>query len=1608
MNGPLTAFSPAVRSWFVRAFQEPTPPQSEAWPAIQRGEHTLILAPTGSGKTLAAFLWGIDSLLREKSGEGAEEGAEDGAEEGARRVAKGHGRAPAGVRLLYVSPLKALNNDIERNLRVPLRGIQESARALGLHLPRLRVAVRSGDTPARERRAAVKDPPDILITTPESLYLLLTSPAARETLRAVRTVIVDEVHTLVGEKRGVHLAVSLERLERITMQPPQRIGCSATIRPLEEAARFLGGCGRSADGVVAPRPVTIVDAGYKKPLDLKVETVVRDFHGLEGGSVWPAVIGRVAGLIREHDTTLVFANSRRLAERTADRLTEALAGPEEMSGGRGPVAAGEPGERPPGTHPNPIRAHHGSMSRESRLSMEADLKAGTLAALVGTSSLELGIDIGSVDLVVQLQSPKGVSQGLQRVGRSGHLVGQTSKGRIFTTHVEDVMEAAVIAGGMRRGDVEATYTPRNCLDVLAQQVAAMVAIEEWGVEDLYETVRRSYPYEDLTPLAFRSVLDMLCGRYPSESHGSLRARLVWDRVNDRLHALPGARLAAVTNGGTIPDRGAFAAYLPDAKTRIGELDEEFVFETRVGDAFMLGSQVWRVLQITDDRVMVAEAPGATPRMPFWHGDLPWRRYEVGLSVGRFRREVAERLEVLREVVGASSVFEALDHRDHPLVRDLIEELEREYALDDTSSWHVAGYVAAQLDRAGTISSDRVVIVEVFDDALGDPRLVVHSPFGGRVNGPWALALAGVLRELLGREVEALAGDDGILLRIPEADLAFPLDAVVGLTAAEARERVLRELPDSAAFGARFRQNAARALLLPGRGGGRRTPFWLQRLRAKDLLHVVRKFPEFPVVAETYRECLEEVMDLPHLEEVLEGIRSGAVRVVTVESLVPSPVAEALLRDFVHAYMYEWDAPKAERNMQAISVSRELLQDILRNVALDTLLSPRALDDVRRREQHTAAGWRARSADELAAVLEALGDLTSTEAAERAVGEADAWLRELEGVGRVVYLQETGGAPGEGRWVSVEDAADYRAAFAPPGDGREQTPPAVREDEARRRVLERHLRHSGPVTEHGLRARYGFQRDWLRGELDRLVDARRIARGRISPGEETEEYADIRFVEQAHRRTMSLLRDEARSVPFTTYADLQARRHHAHPHSRLSGPGAVREVLAQLRGMLLPAAVWERDVLAVRVSGYDRTMLEALCDGGEVVWQASGVRDPRRARVRFFFRGEGNAVLGDQGSDVVGSGGAYGVGETAKVLEALRSGGALFFGDVVVASGLARADVERALRELALSGLVTNDRLGALRRILRGVGPEDAVEGGPRYASVLEEQLALLRRPGGREELGGAAAPGQAPGLRGRRPARRAYRAAKKQVARRLVREGTAELVGRWSLLANAGAMGACSSSEERAGWRARTLLERHGVVSRVALAHEDPDWEWGPIVHQLQLLEMRGAVRRGYFVRGLPGLQFALPEVVEWLRELAAAGSGVPGHEGAPLVVLNACDPANLYGRRPRDGTSFDEGVPLQSGSGRPLAFPRVPSTWLVLSGGFPLLVAEGGGRRIVTVEGADSLALGHALDALLSHLRHSINRVRIEFWDGVPARDSAHAALLQMAVRAQAGFLVV
>ncbi len=1320
-----------------------------------------------------------------------------------------------------------------------------------------------------------KRPPPILITTPESLYLLLTSPSARRMFSGVRTIIIDEIHTLVGSKRGVHLALSLERVEELVEVPPQRIGLSATQRPLEEVSRFLGGYAPSPS--VVPRPVTVVDAGMVKPTDLRVVTPVQDLSALPAGSIWPAIIPQLLDLIDSHHTTLIFANSRRQAERAADRLNEVyidrratgISGPESLVEGGAVKAAGFFGT---GAVGGPFRAHHGSVSREARMELESALKEGRLPALVGTSSLELGIDIGSVDLVVQLQSPKGVARGLQRVGRSGHLVGETSVGRIFPTHREDLLEAAATARAMLRGDVEPTYTPQNCLDVLAQQIVAMVSAEDWDVPALLGVVRRAYPYHQLSPELFRSVLQMLSGHYPGTAFRELRPRIAWDPVHDRLAALPGSRLLAIRNGGTIPDRGSFVAYLPDRKTRLGELDEEFVFETKPGDVFTLGANTWRVQEVTEDRVIVAPAPGYLPRMPFWRGDAVRRDYHLGLIYGRFRRELAER------ILGGPEA-------------DVVTWLQDEYCLDLYSAENAAAYVRHHLKVLGAISSDKCVIAELFSDPLGDLRLVIHSAFGSRVNSPWALALAQAFREALGTQPEVMVSDDGILFRFLETDREPPLSLIRDMGPAEARERLLSELPQSAVFGAQFRMNAARALLLPAaRGRQTRTPFWLQRLRAKDLLAATRDLQDFPIVAETLRDVLRDVLDLEHLEHVLRGIQRGEIEVVTAETVMPSPVASALLFDLIAQYMYEWDQPKAERQIQALMVGRETLSQILNEAALPDLLRPEAIRDVEAHLQHLSDSTRARTREELATLFLALGDLSIDEAVARSVGQAgelrgvepgtpaepatgpDRWVRDLAAQGRLLALDFPSGR----RYALAELESTYQSAFDLPG---RSSRASEDRDDARRAVLRRALSTHGPLTHDFLLARYPWEAAWLDQALSSLVASGEVVTGRISPSDTGQssvpEFCDRRNLERIHRATLSLLRREVEPVSLYAYADFLARWQHLHPAHRPSGAGALVRLLQQMRGVPAPGPVWERDLLPLRLDAFDAEELDLLCERGELVWVGSGGRDPQRARVRFFFRGEGNLFLPLEPD-------RSGLSHPAEaVYQVLKSEGACFFSDLEEGTGLPATELSPALVELVMAGLVTNDSLQALRQVLASGGEVDGA--GRRPLSSLEAELTTWR-----EASGGT---GQA--MPGRRPGRRSLSAARRTVSERMDRASRPRWPGRWSLVHRLGVWGREVPFEERLSRQARQLLQCYGVVTRQSLEGDsEGGWDWNTLYPQFQLMEMRGEVRRGYFVRGLPGVQFALPEAVERLREWTQQDA--PG--GEKLVLLNACDPANLFG----------------------------------------------------------------------------------------------------------------
>jgi ATP-dependent helicase Lhr and Lhr-like helicase len=1516
---PLAGFTPRVRDWFERAFSAPTQAQLQAWPAIAAGDNVLLSAPTGSGKTLAAFLWALDRLVADPS----------------------EGR----TRLVYVSPLKALSYDIERNLRAPLRGIGGE----------VSVAIRTGDTPQRERQQMARTPPDILITTPESLYLMLTS-RAREMLAGAEWVIVDEVHAVAQTKRGAHLALTLERLEALAAEAPlpgaptgdgepralQRIGLSATQRPLEEVGRYLVGPAREC---------TIVDTGLRKPLDLEIRVPVEDMRepgphdvvdpavggmGTAGGggdlvgtgvdrvpdlggpgdgsdaaaatrrSIWPAIYPELLELVRAHRSTILFVNNRRGAERLAARLNELAAQEDAERAGTDGNGSAPPDDAPP---PEIARAHHGSLAREERLVVEEELKSGRLPCLVATSSLELGIDMGAVDLVLQVESPKSVTRGLQRIGRAGHGVGETSKGRIFPKFRADLLECAVVARRMREGLIEETVVPRNPLDVLAQQIVAMAAAEEEvSVPALHELVRRAYPFAELGRELLDSVLDMLDGRYPSEQFSELRARIVWDRVNDTLRARRGALQLAVTNAGTIPDRGLFGVHLPDGR-RVGELDEEMVYEARPGQQFVLGASTWRIEDITRDRVVVTPAPGAPGAVPFWRGDSVGRPVELGRAIGEFAREAVDR---------------------EP------SELAAENDLDERAARNLVTYLREQREATRVVPSDRTVVIERFRDEIGDWRLCVLSPFGGRVHAAWALALSARIRDESGLEADAIWSDDGIIVHLPDADEA-PGAEVALIDPDELEDLVVRELSSSALFGARFRENAARALLLPRAYPGRRTPLWQQRLKAQSLLEVAKGYGQFPIVLETYRECLRDVFDLPALTDILRALHRRELALVEVETARSSPFASSLLFDYVATYMYEGDTPNAERRAAALSLDRDLLRELLGQEELRDLIDPAALEEVEADLGRRSDRTRAVNADGLHDVLRAVGDLTGAEAQERSLAAVSArgMLERLERERRAVTMR----IGGEDRWIAAEDAGLYRDALGavPPGGLPDTFLEPVEEPLAR--LLRRYARTHGPFTTAEPGARYGIDVAPVLRELERTGE---LVRGELRPGGAEREWCDPDVLRRLRRASLASLRREvepAEQRAFARFLPEWQGVDRAPPGG--AGVGRLREVLVPLQGLALTPDTWERDVLPRRLGAYSPAWLDALCSGGELVWVGAGALGRSSGRVALYFR-EDVRFLGPPPAT------AKAEPPAGPVHDALRerlSAGACFFtdllADVTEADGrdVEPVELQEALWDLAWAGEATNDAFAPLRA----------------------GRLTLTRaRP----------APRRSFGARRRRPA-------------------APQIQGRWSLVAPL--LGDAPGHGPRARALAELMLERYGVVTREAVLAEGIPGGFSSLYGELTNLETLGTARRGYFVEGLGGAQFALAAAVERLR-------GLRSDEPAGSLVLAATDPANPYGatlpwpRREGDGAD-SKGARSGAGGRRPA---RVAGAHVVTLDAEPVLYVEKGGKGLLPLrepleDGAPAAWLVEALEALADAVRGgSLKRLAVERFDGEPVVGSA------------------
>jgi ATP-dependent Lhr-like helicase len=1580
MTTPLERFTPATRQWFSGAFSAPTDAQAGAWDAISRGAHALVVAPTGSGKTLAAFLWAIDRLASSAPPEDPQR----------------------QTRVLYISPLKALAVDVERNLRAPLVGVTQTAKRLGLQPPEVTVGVRSGDTSTADRRLLQRKPPDILITTPESLYLMLTS-AARDTLRGVETVIVDEVHAVASTKRGAHLAVSLERLDLLLERPAQRIGLSATVRPHEEVARFLAG----------NAPVRIVAPKSTKKFDLSVVVPVEDMTELgtaaplEGsaagtapqGSIWPHVEEKIVDRILEHRSTIVFANSRRLAERLTGRLNEIYAERLDADGGlsssrseRIPgglsssrserietsatgslgfdTGAGRPTQpaavagRPTqpaavtqpavtsfpaqaigqsgattGAAPLLARAHHGSVSKDQRAIIEDDLKSGRLRCVVATSSLELGIDMGAVDLVIQVESPPSVASGLQRIGRAGHQVNEVSRGIVFPKHRADLLHSAVASERMSAGLIEALAIPQNPLDILAQQTVAAVALEEVDVEDWFDTVRRSAPFANMPRSAYEATLDLLSGRYPSDEFAELRPRIVWDRVKGTITGRPGAQRLAVTSGGTIPDRGLFGVFMVGAdpsKTaggRVGELDEEMVYESRVGDVFALGTTSWKIEDITHDRVVVSPAFGQPGRVPFWRGDGIGRPAELGRAIGAFTREV--------------STHSAVEVRDRVSVG----------GLDERAVNNLIAFVNDQKAATGHVPTDRTLVVERFRDELGDWRVILHSPYGMQVHAPWALAVGARIRDRFGIDGAAMASDDGVVLRIPDTDAEPPGAELFLFEAEELREIVTEEVGGSALFASRFRECAARALLLPRYNPGKRSPLWQQRQRSSQLLAVASRYPTFPIVLETVREVLQDVYDLPALTALAGDIESRRIRIVEAETEQASPFARSLLFGYVAAFMYEGDSPLAERRAAALSLDSTLLAELLGRAELRELLDAGVIEQTELELQRLAPDRRARDIEGVVDLLRLLGPLSVDEIIERswladkgldtaagglldprgtaagglldprgtAAGglldprgtELRALLEPLQRANRVLVAT----IAGEERWAVIEDASRLRDALGTPlpiG-----VPVAFIEpvDDPLGDLVGRFARTHGPFTALDVAERLGLGTAVALETLRRLAQQRRVVEGEFRPGSSGSEWCDTEVLRRLRARSLAALRHEVEPVDAATLGRfLPAWQHVTEP---LRGVDGVVQVIDQLSGVALPASAWESLVLPARVRDYSPVMLDELTASGEVVWSGRGALPGNDGWVSLHLAESAPLTLAEPSGD-----------ETTElqreILASLAGGGAYFFRQLASAVGSTDdRELLTALWELVWGGLVTNDTLSPLRSYL----------GGPARPRAVTRSRAYRGR--GRPSL-----PSQS---------------------------GPPSAAGRWSLLPLAEA-----DPTVRALATAELLLERHGVVTRGSVVSESVRGGFALVYKVLSGFEESGRARRGYFVEGLGGAQFATGPTVDRLRSF----SREPGASGGDTAVtLAATDPANPFGA----ALPWPSNLPTDSSEAEKRGHRpgRKAGALVVLVDGELALYVERGGKTMLTL-GSDERVLAAAAASLAGTIRRSGGRLKVEKADGV------------------------
>ena len=1469
-------FHPLVSRWFTSHFTQSSPPQQKGWPVIAAGQHCLIFAPTGSGKTLAAFLWCINKLVC------------TALETEKNTFEKNHN----GVHTLYISPLKALNNDIHYNLQTPLKGIRQTATEMGQDIPEIRTAVRTGDTPSNVRQAMIRKPPHILITTPESLYLLLTSVKGRLLFQNLQYVILDEIHAVCNNKRGVHLSLSLERLEGLCKNPPVRIGLSATQRPLERIASFLGGQSFSdKNSEPSPRPVKIVDCGYRRNMDVKVISPIQDFSDLPEATVWPAVIETLYKHITTHKTTLVFVNMRAQAEKIARQLNEHHF---EMTGNKEEIIA---------------LAHHGSISRESRYEIENKLKNGKIPAVIATASLELGIDIGSIDLVINLEAPKTVSSALQRIGRSGHLLHSTSKGRIIPLYSSDIDDAVAITQSIYKNDIEETHIPQNCLDVLSQQISAETSMQPCSRPGLFHLVRSSYCYRDLSENVFNNILEMLTGKYAETELRALQPRLSWDKINDVLYAKRGTKLLSVMNGGTIADRAYYGVYLQEENRRLGDMEEEFVFESKPGDIFFLGNNEWQIKEIKQDRIIVTPRSSERPRAPFWKAEPAFQDYSTCIKTGRFRRKI----------------LPFLDSKETAFISG--------FHADQTVALNLYAYLNRQIKHTGVLPTDQQIVIEYFQDVTNEPHLVTHTTFGGKVNGAWATALAAIMEDQFNEQIQFTYDNDALLFRVPDKVSLQDIENLVHLPFSEIKIKLTHALTNSTLFSVRFRQNATRAFLLQRSRIGKRIPLWLQRLRSADLLQTVQKYPDFPILIETYRDCLQDVFDMVSLEKVIEGIHNNSIKITSIQTPSPSPMASGVLFRFLSQHMYEEDRLRTPG--LAAEINDDMLAHVLSRESVPAMITEKQFKKSLDKWQFLAPEYKAKNPQELYDIIEKTGPIEAVELQQRSASDPELWLQTLQKQNRIHYIKtEFQG------WVITEERNLYIAPFSP---------------ENIKSITQKHLRSHGPQTFEQITAALPLDKNLIKNALDTLHQDEKIVYGTLLKNSQDEHYCDRFNFGVLYRQSIAEQRHFAQPADRTVFYSFLLNRHQFYNKNE-----NLFEIISRYAGYLAPLDFFEREIIGSRTqnrSNDDR--LSELIKNGDIIITGDYNNQKELPGFKFFERGQGACFINKETlMQVVNT-----LDENTKtVFSFLQENGTSPVRDIVQGTSLTPLQIQFSLSQLVKKGLVSCDSFTTYKKILE-------------YKPVTTRQSKSIESSWHKEL----------------NPARIGYHS-NRRIARKnhpLLKESQLTLNGQWFTTTSFAVFGKLITETEQAEQQARILLKRYGILVKEFYRHEQGLLPWYKIFQALKKMEWSGEIKRGYFIKELGGIQFALPDALKMLEHIQ---EDVTITENAPLLI-SVCDPALPFGGY----------IPwnLKNKNQEHISVVKTANNHLLFFNNKPVVYLENQSSRIYTTEYFSDELVQITAQMIKQWLKLPFqlrpkNKIEILSIDNIPAGQSAWAPVFE------------